>query len=153
MKSANLHVDCHQRLQATNLSCSMKIDAITTATIRANHYKNARVQQLKQVATNRGGINKRDNERQQKSGVDWTLPELGFIPHGKVTKATHHVALTKEIVHRGLCTAEEAKLINFRDQKKQLKAHEIIRLRNSVNEAMATKGFQPQCEEALFPAK
>jgi hypothetical protein len=96
------------------------------------------------VATNKGNVNKKENQLQQKTGVDCTLEMLGFVPYGKLKKASHHDAIKEELVHRGVSLQEEGSTWNYSDYRKKLKEHEINRLQGSVHKAMALKGFQPQ---------
>jgi hypothetical protein len=105
MKSAKEHNQVHTGL--CSVAYNERIAAITSS-IRSNHYKKERVDQLKQVATNKGNVNKKENQLQQKTGVDRTLDMLGFIAYGKMKKATHHEALKVELVHREICSLQEA---------------------------------------------
>jgi hypothetical protein len=141
--SAKVHMEIHRGLRQVDVNTyNNRISAITKA-IRGDHYKKERVEQLKQVASNKSNINKKENDRQRKSGVDRTLDQLGFISYGNLLKATHHEPLRQELVHRGVCTIEEANAWNFSESKKKLKAHEVKRLENSADKACAMRGFQP----------
>ena len=100
--------------------------------------------QLKDIAQNKGNINKKDNVLQQKTGVDRTLNMLGFVAYGKMKKAVHHLPLLQELLHRG-CNRNEAVIWTFTECKKRLKDMEILRLANSsaAMKSAANKGFQP----------
>lgn len=144
MISAQAHLATHHGLRTSN-TYNQRIVAVSSA-IRKEHYKKERVEQLKQVATAKGNINKKENQLQQKTGVDITLDMLGFIAYGKLKKATHNGAIVEELVHRGVCTLEEANALNITECKRRLKIHEMQRLQNSADKAFANKGFQPQSQ-------
>jgi hypothetical protein len=146
-KSAKLHTAVHKEMQQANVATyNNRISTITTA-IRGEHFKHERVEKLKQVATNKSNVNKKENDRQKKTGVDRTLGEQGFFAYGALKKAIHHGPIKEELVHRGVCTMEQANLQtkewNYSELKKMLKAHEIHRLKDTDNKAFAIKGFQP----------
>ena len=143
INSASQHIDDHDRFKFGNNNYKPSIDAIANS-IRADHFKNSRVAQLKDIVHNKGNINKKDNVLQQKTGVDRTLNMLGFVAYGKMKKAVHHLPLLQELLHRG-CNRNESVTWTFTECRKRLKDMEILRLANSsaAMKSAANKGFQP----------
>jgi hypothetical protein len=98
-ESAEQHAELQSGLRQVNINTyNTRIGAINSA-IRGNHFKKERVEKLVQVATDKGNINKKENQLQQKSGVDRTLDQLGFIAYGKLKKDGNHEPLIEARAH------------------------------------------------------
>jgi hypothetical protein len=150
IQSAKDHIQVHDSLQKNVPDYKDRLADIQKA-IQQDHYKHERVEKLKEVAMTKSGKNKMPNAIQQKSGTTKTLDTMGFVAYGRVKKAAHHGALIQELVHRGVCTVEEANATNFTELKRLLKDNEIARLKETEDKEVANRGFQP-LSEALFPA-
>ena len=152
MKSAKQHVESRQYFQGAHVDYNEQVNAIVTS-MRTEHFKQERVEQLIATAINKGSINKKDNALQKRRGVDTTLVMMGLIPYGKLTKRNgHHEDLMTELLFRG-CNEDEVKSMGITARKTKLRELELQRVvsdetgdndeTKKKNEATAQKAFKP----------
>lgn len=146
LETTKQHVDRQQLLREALPNYEDRYKTVT-AIMRKDHYKNDRVQMLKDNASDKLHKNKKDNALQQKSGVDRTHSTEGLFPYGKLVKRLHFDALKVELLFRG-CSEEELKDLTITQRKNKLRELEIARMDN--NATVASKAFKP-LSEALFP--
>jgi hypothetical protein len=150
IKSSRQHVDTRQELQDENEDYIENIAAIVT-TMRKEHFRQERVDQLKTAALNRGNINKKDNAIQKKRGVDNTLAMEGLIPYGKLTKRNgNNEDLVCELLFRG-CSEEEVLPMGINARKTKLKELELERVATAGDDDATTKKNKATAQKAFKP--
>jgi hypothetical protein len=143
LKTAKKHVEVHNDIRDRDVvDYSSKLADIARV-IRQDHFKKERIEGLLATANNKQSVNKKENCAQQKTGVDRTLDQLGFVAYGKLTKNPHLPSIRLELIHRG-CPEEQTNTWKITECKHKLKEHELRRLRNTPIQVHANKGFQPQ---------
>jgi hypothetical protein len=154
LHSALLHNEEHTALKAANEDYDERVEAIARD-MRQEHFKQERVDKLKQDALAKVHKNKKENALQKKVGVDRTHAMEGLFPYGKLVKELHLDALKVELLHRG-CTEEDIDKMKITARKAMLKEMECERLNDHLaseaEKEAATKAFKP-LSGALFPVK
>jgi hypothetical protein len=98
--------------------------------IRSQHFKNQREEELVATVESVGNKLRAENKRQQSSGVDLTADVLGVVPYSSVTQAGGYLpALKVELAYRGY-VAEEIMERTINPLLKMLKADEMERVKD-----------------------
>jgi hypothetical protein len=143
MDSAQKQYERHVELKASQVDYQVAVDAIAT-NMRKDHYREERLEALKQTVVDKGATNKKANAIQKKTGVDRTNQMEGLVSYGKVYRRLHMDDLEVELLHRG-CTAEVVKaMTGIRERKDKLRQLEVARVKEQGgNIACAEKAFTP----------
>ena len=151
LKTTKEHVDGHEVLRQQQPNYNERVEDIAKL-MRSQHYRDQRLQKVKDDALEKLNNNKKDNAVQLKSGVDRTFAVEGLFPYGKLVKKLHFDALKVELMFRG-CTEDEVKQLGITQMKNKLKELEIQRVadgNNTKEKETALKAFKP-LSTALFP--
>lgn len=142
LHSALIHSNEHETLKEANPDYNERVEAIARD-MRQEHFKQKRVEKMKQDALAKVHRNKKENSLQKKIGVDRTHTMEGLFPYGKLNKRLHHDSLKIELLYRGLSEVE-VNGFTIKQMKNKLKELELERTEgDAIENGAANKAFKP----------